>query len=70
MVNNSSMEAETQASMAAFRETQDRKARERMVEGYNLLRGALAWFDSHEVEKELGHVPQWVESGRRLTQGR
>lgn len=43
------------------------KAVEKMTEGYNRLRDALIWFDSHEVEKKLGHLPQWVVMGRNLT---
>lgn len=39
----------------------------KMTEGYNRLRDALIWFDSHEVEKKLGHLPQWVVMGRELT---
>ena len=31
-----------------------------------LLRDALSWFDSHEVEEKLGHLPQWVNMARRL----
>jgi hypothetical protein len=38
----------------------------RMVEGYNLLRDALVWFESHEVEKKLGHLPQWVDMAKKL----
>lgn len=43
-----------------------RKAEQRMVDGYNRLRDALSWFDSHEVEKKLGHLPQWVVMAREL----
>lgn len=48
----------------------EQKAQQRMVDGYNLLRDALAWFSSHEVEKKLGHLPQWVAMGRELTENR
>jgi len=41
---------------------------DRMTIGYNLLRDALVWFSSHEVEKKLGHLPQWVAMGRELTE--
>lgn len=37
------------------------------VAAYNLLRDALVWFSSHEVEKKLGHLPQWVVTARELT---
>jgi hypothetical protein len=37
-----------------------------MTNSYNLLRDALSWFTSHEVEKKLGHLPQWVVMGREL----
>lgn len=42
-------------------------ADQKMTDGYNILRSALAWFDSHEVEAKLGHLPQWVDDGRKLT---
>lgn len=48
-------------------QSEERKAIEKMTEGYNRLRDALIWFDSHEVEKKLGHLPQWVVMGRVLT---
>jgi hypothetical protein len=38
--------------------------REEEREAFNLLRDALSWFDAHEVEKQLGHLPQWVVSAR------
>jgi hypothetical protein len=37
-----------------------------MTNSYNLLRDALSWFSSHEVEKKLGHLPQWVVMAREL----
>lgn len=65
--NYTGEEKRVQESIAAWRDAEDRKANERMVEGYNILRGALVWFDSHEVEGKLGHLPQWVVMGRELT---
>lgn len=41
-------------------------AMERMTDGYNILRSALAWFDSHEVEARLKHLPQWAADAREL----
>lgn len=38
----------------------------RVSGSFNLLRDALTWFTSHEVEKKLGHLPQWVVMGREL----
>jgi hypothetical protein len=49
---------------------EDRKAQARMVDGYNLLRGALDWFNAHEVEIQLGHIPQWVTMARELLKRR
>jgi hypothetical protein len=37
---------------------------ERLNASFNLLRDAVSWFDAHEVEKKLGHLPQWVVSAR------
>jgi hypothetical protein len=48
------------------RYTGEEKRMQRMTDGYNLLRDALVWFDSHEVEQKLGHVPQWVAMARAL----
>lgn len=31
----------------------------------NLLRDALSWFDSHEVERRLDHTPEWVVTARQ-----
>ncbi len=45
----------------------DREDKERMTEGFKVLRSALAWFSSHEVEKKIEHLPQWVIDGRRIT---
>lgn len=56
--------------MAKISEAQECKAFLKMTEGYNRLRDALVWFDAHEVEKRLGHLPQWVALGRELTGGR
>jgi hypothetical protein len=60
-------EMRIQESMREFSEREDRKAVEKMTEGYSRLRDALIWFDAHEVEKKLGHLPQWVVMGRELT---
>lgn len=65
--NYTGEERRMQESMAAFRDAESRKAQDRMVDGYNLLRDALAWFDAEEVEKNLGHLPQWVPKARYLT---
>ncbi len=64
--NYSGEERRIQESIADWRAAEDRKANERMVAGYNLLRDALAWFDSHSVEEKLGHLPQWVDMARQL----
>jgi hypothetical protein len=40
------------------------------VDGYNILRDAVVWFDSHEVEKKLGHLPQWMVTARELLKAR
>lgn len=42
----------------------------RIVDGYNILRDAVVWFDSHEVEKKLGHLPQWMVTARELLKAR
>lgn len=63
-------EMRMQESMREFSEQEERKAAEKMTAGYNLLRDALIWFDSHDVEKKLGHLPQWVAIGRELTKAR
>ena len=39
---------------------------QKMTDGYNAMRDALSWFDSHEVETKLGHLPQWVVTGREI----
>jgi hypothetical protein len=31
---------------------------------FNLLRDAISWFDSHEVEQKLSHLPWWVKMAR------
>lgn len=38
----------------------------RRTDSFNRLRDALVWFTSHEVEKKLGHLPQWVVMGQEL----
>lgn len=65
--NYTGEERRMQESMAAFAEAEDRKAQQRMVDGYNTLRDALSWFDSHEVEEKLKHLPQWVVTARVVT---
>lgn len=42
----------------------EQSALDRMVNFYNLMRDAVAWADSHEVEHKLGHTPQWLISAR------
>jgi hypothetical protein len=65
--NYSGEEKRMQESMAAFVAAKERNANAKMVDGYNLLRDALVWFESHSVEEKLGHLPQWVEMARHLT---
>lgn len=48
-------------------QSEDTAAARRMVDAYNVLRGALAWFDSHSVEQKLGHLPQWAVMARELS---
>lgn len=60
-------EQRMQDGIARAMEIEERKALQRMTDGYNILRGALVWFDSHDVEKKLDHLPQWVAMGRELT---
>lgn len=38
----------------------------RHTDGYNVMRDALSWFEAHEVEKKLGHLPQWVTMARKI----
>lgn len=64
--NYTGEERRMQESMAEFSAAEDRKAQQRMVDGYNTLRDALSWFDSHEVEAKLGHMPQWVVTARDI----
>ncbi len=53
-------------SLTAAKTAEDDRGITKMTRGYNLLRDALAWFSSHEVEKKLGHLPQWVDMARDL----
>ena len=59
-------EMRMQESMREFREAEERKAVAKMTDGYNCLRDALVWFDTHDVEIKLGHLPQWVVAARRF----
>lgn len=65
--NYSGEEKRMQESMAAYVRSEEKKTHDRMVDGYNIMCAALAWFSSHSVEEKLGHVPQWVTMGRELT---
>lgn len=38
----------------------------RQIDGYNVMLDALSWFEAHEVEKKLGHLPQWVPMAREI----
>jgi hypothetical protein len=56
------------AALAASQETNaDLAALPKMTSGYNTLRDALSWFDAHEVESKLGHLPEWAMAARALT---
>jgi hypothetical protein len=53
-------------SLTATKASQEEPGTKVMTDGYNRLRDALDWFTSHEVEKKLGHLPQWVIMAREL----
>lgn len=42
------------------------QATKRHTDGYNIMRDALSWFEAHDVEKKLGHLPQWVVMAREV----
>jgi hypothetical protein len=37
---------------------------ERLPVYFNLIRDAVSWADAHEVERKLGHTPQWLVHAR------
>jgi hypothetical protein len=54
---------EIEAAIRAMAATEGEKPMDSCGD-FNLLRDALAWFDSHEVEQKLGHMPWWVKMAR------
>jgi hypothetical protein len=37
---------------------------ERLLVYFNLMRDTVNWADAHEVERKLGHTPQWLVDAR------